>query len=382
MSGLPPLPEPGLLFTLASFVAIIAVLVIVHEGGHYLAGRLFGARIEAFGVGFGPELIGRTDRRGVRWRVNAVPLGGYVKFVGDMNEASQLDPAILALPEQERRGLFAFLPLWQRAIIVAAGPAINFLFAILVLALYNLSVGYYTAPAQVAQVLPGSAAAAAGFQVGDKVLRVDGTSVDRFEDMVHEVMTSTGAPLTIDIDRAGKPVQLVVRPRFVETVDRFGNVSRVPQLGIASPPERLRPVGPAAALRWAALDTWGITRSIGRAIRQVVLGERALTDMGGPVQTAKIAGEQASLGLAATVRFLAFFSINIGFINLLPIPMLDGGHLLLYGIEAVRRRPLADAVQQWAFMSGFAALMSLMAVLTWYDMGKVGVWQRLSGWLG
>jgi regulator of sigma E protease len=382
MSGLPLLPHPGLLFTLASFIGIIAVLVIVHEGGHYLAGRLFGARIEAFGVGFGPELLGRTDRRGVRWRINAIPLGGYVKFVGDMNEASQLDPALMALPERERRGLFAFLPLWQRAFIVAAGPLINFLFAIAVLAIYNLSVGYYTAPAQVAQVLPGSAAAQAGLRVGDNVLRVDGTKVDRFEDMVHIVMTSTGGPLALDVDRAGQTLRLMVTPKMVGTVDRFGNVNRVPQLGIASPPERLRPVGPVAAVRWALLDTWGITTAIGRAISQVVLGERALTDMGGPVQTAKIAGEQASLGLAATVRFLAFFSINIGFINLLPIPMLDGGHLLLYGIEAVRRRPLADAVQQWAFMSGFAALMSLMAVLTWYDIAKVGLWQSLSGWLG
>ncbi|MCU0890489.1 MAG: RIP metalloprotease RseP [Sandarakinorhabdus sp.] len=382
MNVLPLLPQPGLLFTLASFIGIIAVLVIVHEGGHYLAGRLFGARIEAFGVGFGPELIGRTDRRGVRWRLNAVPLGGYVKFVGDMNEASQADPAVLALPERERRGLFVFLPLWQRAVIVAAGPLINFLFAILVLALYNLNVGYYTAPARVAQVLPGSAAATAGLQAGDKVLEVDGTAVDRFEDIVHIVMTSTGAPIRLDIERGGRPLTLQVAPRMVENVDRFGNINKVPQLGIASPREELRPVGALAALRWAVVDTWGITTAIGRAIRQVITGERALTDMGGPVQTAKIAGEQASLGMAATVRFLAFFSINIGFINLLPIPMLDGGHLLLYGIEAVRRRPLADAVQQWAFMSGFAALMSLMAVLTWYDMDKVGVWQRLSGWLG
>jgi regulator of sigma E protease len=382
MSELPLLPQPGLLFTLASFIAVIAVLVIVHEGGHFLAGRLFGARIEAFAVGFGPELFGRTDRRGVRWRVNAVPLGGYVKFVGDMNEASQVDPALLALPENERRGLFAFLPLWQRAIIVAAGPAINFLFAVLVLALYNFNVGYYVSPAKVAEVRTGSAAAAAGMQAGDRVLAVDGTRVERFADMVHIVMTSTGEPVLLDVERGGQRLVVRVTPRMVETVDRFGNVNRVPQLGLLSPPEALRPVGLVEAVRWAAIDTWGITVAIGRTIRQVVMGERALADMGGPVQTAKIAGEQASLGFAAVVRFIAFFSINIGFINLLPIPMLDGGHLLLYGIEAVRRRPLADAVQQWAFMSGFAALMSLMLVLTWHDMGRVGFWQSLSGWLG
>jgi regulator of sigma E protease len=376
------LPQPGLLFTLASFIAIIAVLVVVHEGGHYLAGRLFGARIEAFGVGFGPELLGRTDGRGVRWRLNAVPLGGYVKFVGDMNEASQLDPALLTLPEAERRGLFAFLPLWQRAIIVVAGPLINFLFAILVLALYSMAVGHMASPPVAQQVMPGSAAAAAGVRPGDRIVSIDGASVERFEDIVHQVATGTGTPMQLEIDRAGQRLALTVTPNLVKTVDRFGNISRVPQLGLARPADVARDVGVIDAFRWAVIDTWGITKAIGRGIRQVVTGERPLADMGGPVQTAKMAGEQASLGFASTVIFLAFFSINIGFINLLPIPMLDGGHLLLYGIEAVRRRPLADAVQQWAFMSGFAALMSLMAVLTWYDMGKVGVWKNLAGWLG
>jgi regulator of sigma E protease len=376
------LPQPGLLFTLASFIAIIAVLVVVHEGGHYLAGRLFGARIEAFGVGFGPELLGRTDGRGVRWRLNAVPLGGYVKFVGDMNEASQLDPALLTLPEAERRGLFAFLPLWQRAIIVVAGPLINFLFAILVLALYSMAVGHMASPPVAQQVMPGSAAAAAGVRPGDRIVSIDGQSVERFEDIVHQVATGTGTPMQLEIDRAGQRLALTVTPNLVKTVDRFGNISRVPQLGLARPADVARDVGVIDAFRWAVIDTWGITKAIGRGIRQVVTGERPLADMGGPVQTAKMAGEQASLGFASTVIFLAFFSINIGFINLLPIPMLDGGHLLLYGIEAVRRRPLADAVQQWAFMSGFAALMSLMAVLTWYDMGKVGVWKNLAGWLG
>jgi regulator of sigma E protease len=376
------LPQPGLLFTLASFIAIIAVLVVVHEGGHYFAGRLFGARIEAFGVGFGPELLGRTDGRGVRWRLNAVPLGGYVKFVGDMNEASQLDPALLTLPEAERRGLFAFLPLWQRAIIVVAGPLINFLFAILVLALYSMAVGHMASPPVAQQVMPGSAAAAAGVRPGDRIVSIDGASVERFEDIVHQVATGTGTPMQLEIDRAGQRLALTVTPNLVKTVDRFGNISRVPQLGLARPADVARDVGVIDAFRWAVIDTWGITKAIGRGIRQVVTGERPLADMGGPVQTAKMAGEQASLGFASTVIFLAFFSINIGFINLLPIPMLDGGHLLLYGIEAVRRRPLADAVQQWAFMSGFAALMSLMAVLTWYDMGKVGVWKNLAGWLG
>ena len=191
MSELAFLPQPGLIFTLASFIAMIAVLVVVHEGGHYLAGRLFGAKIEAFGVGFGRELLGWTDRRGVRWKINAIPLGGFVKFVGDMNEASQVDPAILSLPEKERRGLFAFLPLWQRAIIVAAGPAINFLFAILILAGFNLALGHQASPPVVERVMPGSAAERAGVAVGDRILSVDGKAVERFEDITASIKIVT-----------------------------------------------------------------------------------------------------------------------------------------------------------------------------------------------
>lgn len=382
MSELAFLPQPGLIFTLASFIAMIAVLVVVHEGGHYLAGRLFGAKIEAFGVGFGRELLGWTDRRGVRWKINAIPLGGYVKFVGDMNEASQVDPAILSLPEKERRGLFAFLPLWQRAIIVAAGPAINFLFAILILAGFNLALGHQASPPVVERVMPGSAAERAGVAVGDRILFVDGKAVERFEDITAEVVTGTGNRVELLVQRGTTQRRVVVTPKMVESTDRFGNVSRHPRLGILRPAEVVQQVGVPDALRLAVIDTWSITQTIGRTLRQVVVGERAITEMGGPVKTAQIAGQQASLGLLSAVAFMAFFSINLGFINLLPIPMLDGGHLLLYGIEAVRRQPMAEKVQQWAFMSGFAALMSLMAVLTWHDMISVGLWNRLANLLG
>ena len=382
MSELAFLPQPGLIFTLASFIAMIAVLVVVHEGGHYLAGRLFGAKIEAFGVGFGSELLGWNDRRGTRWRINAIPLGGYVKFVGDMNEASQVDPAILSLPEKERRGLFAFLPLWQRAIIVAAGPAINFLFAILILAGFNLALGHQASPPVVERVMPGSAAERAGVVVGDRILSVDGKAVERFEDITAEIVTGTGNRVELLVQRGTAQRRIVVTPMMVETKDRFGNVSRHPRLGILRPAEVVQQVGVTDALRLAVIDTWSITQTIGRTLRQVVVGERDITEMGGPVKTAQIAGQQASLGLLSAVAFMAFFSINLGFINLLPIPMLDGGHLLLYGIEAVRRQPMAEKVQQWAFMSGFAALMSLMAVLTWHDMISVGLWNRLANLLG
>jgi regulator of sigma E protease len=377
------LPQPGLLFSLAAFIAMIAVLVVVHEGGHFLAGRMFDTKVDAFAFGFGRELFGWTDGKGVRWRLNAVPLGGYVRFTGDMNEASQTDPAVLKLPRAEREKLFAFKPLWQRTIIVAAGPAVNFLFAILVLAGFYMTLGHPTTPPVVAAVMPDSAAARAGLQVGDRILEIDGTRITRFEDVINIVISGTGQPVSMRIARdAGQPLSLTLTPAMVESKDRFGNVSRHPRLGIARGPQVVERVGPLPAIGHAITATGDITVSIGRTLRQVVLGERSLDELGGPIRTGQVAGQQASLGLASFVAFMAFFSINLGFINLIPIPMLDGGHLLLYAVEALRRQPLGEKAQQWAFMSGFAAIMSLMVVLTWNDLSLVGVWKQLAVWLG
>jgi regulator of sigma E protease len=376
------LPQPSLLFTLASYVVMVAILVVVHEGGHYLAGRLFNVKIDAFAFGFGRELFGFNDSRGTRWKVNAIPLGGYVKFTGDMNEASQPSPEVMALPVHEREGLFLFKPLWQRAIVVAAGPAINFVFAILILAGFYIALGHPFTPPVVSQVMPNSAAAAAGIVKGDRITRIDGEPVARFEDVVNRVMTGTGKPMVVTLDRGGSTLALTVTPRMTEMTDRFGNVSRVGRLGIARSAQVVEDVGPIKALAYGVSDTWDIVGSIAKTIRQVVMGERQLSDLGGPIKTGQVTGQQASLGVLSFIAFMAFFSINLGFINLIPIPMLDGGHLLLYAVEAVRRQPIGAKVQEWAFMSGFAALMSLMAVLTWNDLATVGVWDRLAGWLG
>jgi regulator of sigma E protease len=375
------LPQPGLIFTIATYVAMIAILVVVHEGGHYLAGRYFGCKIDAFAFGFGKELFGFDDKRGTRWKVNAVPLGGYVKFTGDMNEASQPDPEIMALPESERANLFVFKPLWQKAIIVAAGPLINFLFAIVILAGFYMALGHPLTPPVVSSVMPDSPAAAAGIKVGDRFVAIDGTKVDRFEDLVNTVMTSTGDPMHVVIARDGSEKTLTIVPKMVETTDRFGNVLRHGRLGVGRAGQVVEKVGPLQAIGYAIEDTGTIISGIAATLRQVVMGERSLSDLGGPVKAGQVTGQQASLGILSFIAFTAFFSVNLGFINLLPIPVLDGGHLLLYAVEAIRRQPIGAKVQEWAFMSGFAALMSLMVVLTWNDLGSVGVWQRLSGWL-
>lgn len=376
------LPQPGILFTLATYILMVAILVVVHEGGHYLAGRFFGVKIDAFAFGFGRELFGFNDRRGTRWRFNLVPLGGYVKFTGDMNAASQPDPALSALPTAEREALFLFKPLWQRAIIVAAGPLINFAFAILILAGVYLALGHPSTPPVVSAVLPGGPAATAGIAPGDRIIAVDGSSVARFEDIASAAMISSGSPMQVEFARDGVVRSVVITPRIVESVDRFGGVVRHGRLGIARSGEQVvERVGPFAALRYGAVDTWGITVSIARTLRQIVMGERSLDELGGPIKTGQVTGQQASLGVLSFIVFMAFFSINLGFINLVPIPMLDGGHLLLYAVEAVRRQPIGAKVQEWAFMSGFAAIMTLMVVLTWNDLSSVGVWARMSAWL-
>ncbi|WP_371870733.1 RIP metalloprotease RseP [Sandarakinorhabdus glacialis] len=375
------LPQPGLGFTLLTYILMVAVLVVVHEGGHYLAGRMFGIKIDAFAVGFGRELFGWNDKRGTRWKVNLVPLGGYVKFTGDMNEASQPSPEVLALPAAERADLFVSKPLWQRAIVVAAGPAINFAFAILILAGFYMALGHPLTPPVVSMVQPGSAAAKAGIVAGDRIVSIDGEAIGRFEDIVNTVMISTGEPMRVVIARGGSDKILTIVPAMVKSNDGFGNISRHGQLGIARGDKVIERVNPFEAVGYGISDTISITGSIASTLKQVVTGQRSLDELGGPLKTGQVTGQQASLGVLAFIAFMAFFSINLGFINLLPIPMLDGGHLVLYAVEAIRRQPIGARVQELAFMSGFAALMTLMAVLTWNDLGSVGVWDRLSGWL-
>jgi regulator of sigma E protease len=376
------LPQPGLMFTLATYILMVAILVVVHEGGHYLAGRWFGVKIDAFAFGFGRELFGFNDRRGTRWKFNLVPLGGYVKFTGDMNAASQPDAALAALPEADRAGLFLFKPLWQRAIIVAAGPLINFAFAILILAGVYMAIGHPSTPPVVSAVVADGPAAAAGLRPGDRILAIDDIVVDRFEDIANAAMVNAGAPMDVRFARGGLEKTVTITPKIVETQDRFGGVVRHGRLGIVRSGEQtVENVGPLTALRYGVADTWGITVSIARTLRQIVMGERSLGELGGPIKTGQVTGQQASLGVLSFIVFMAFFSINLGFINLVPIPMLDGGHLLLYAVEAVRRQPIGAKVQEWAFMSGFAAIMSLMVVLTWNDLSSVGVWARVAAWL-
>lgn len=374
---------PGLLLTILAFVLAIGPLVFVHEMGHYLAGRLFGVKAETFAIGFGREIAGFTDKRDTRWKIGWLPLGGYVKFAGDMNPAGQPDAAWLSLPPEERARTFQAKPVWQRAIIVAAGPAINFAAAILILAGFAYAYGETVVPPVVGQVMPGSAAATTSLRPGDRVTAIDGRAVMDFADIARYVQIRAGQSVTIDAVRGQSAFTTAATIGTDVQRDRFGNEYRVGRLGLrGAGTVDVRPVGLLRAPVVAVERTGEIVRMMVETLGQVISGRRSAKELGGPLSIAKVSGEQISLGLDAFVFFIALVSINLGFINLLPVPMLDGGHLLFYAIEAVRRRPLEPAAQEWAFRGGLIAILALMLFVTFNDLGNIGLWKNIAGLIG
>ena len=374
--------NPGFLLTVLAFVAVIGPLVFVHELGHYLVGRWCGVKAEAFSIGFGPELFAWVDKRGTRWRVAALPLGGYVRFKGDMNAASMTDPAWLQMPAKERAESFPAKPLWQRAAIVAAGPAINFLFAILIIATFAFVHGESRTPAVAGVVEQGSAADAAGIQVGDRILSFNGRAMDTYTDMVMYTRIRPGEPVDVVIDRGGKRLEIQTRIGAVMEDDGFGQQYRVGRLGIGASDPVVERVGLLRAPVVAIERTGQIVRTMVETLGQIVTGGRSVKELGGPLKIAQVSGQAATLGLESYIFFAALISINLGFINLLPIPMLDGGHLLFYGIEAVQRRPVSAQAQEWAYRSGLAVLMAMMLLVTFNDLSSFGLWKSLSGLIG
>ncbi len=373
---------PGILLTILSFMLVIGPLVFVHEMGHYLAGQIFGIKADAFAIGFGREIAGFTDRRGTRWKFGWLPLGGYVKFAGDMTPASQPSAEWLALPADERQRTFQSKPVWQRAIVVAAGPVVNFVVAIVILAGFALAYGDVRMPPVIGATVPGSAAALAGLQQGDRVTALGGRSVETFDDMARYARIRAGERTRIDVLRDGR---LVSRDVVIGTElqrDRFGNEYRIGRLGIAGGKPIVVRVSLLEAPAVAVKRTGEIVSMMVETLGQVISGRRSVKELGGPLSIAKVSGEQMSLGLDAYVFLIALVSINLGFINLLPVPMLDGGHLLFYAIEAVRRKPVGPDVQEWAYRGGLAAILALMLLVTFNDLGNFGLWKNLAGLIG
>lgn len=366
----------GALTYLLPFLFVLTVVVFFHELGHFLVARWCGVKIDAFSIGFGPEIVGFNDRHGTRWRLSWVPLGGYVKFHGDDSVASSPDSETLAqLSEEEKRSSFHLKPVAQRSAIVAAGPIANFLLAIVIFAAIFASVGKFVTPPRVDAITPDSAAAAAGFEVGDVVVSIDGTPIESFSDMQRIVSVNPDVPLDFVVDRGGAPVKLVATPQLREVDDRFGNTHRIGLLGIqrSAEPDEVSQVRYSipAAIWEGTKETWFVIDRTVSYLVGVVVGREAADQLGGPIRIAEMSGQVAQLGFLALLNLTAVLSISIGFLNLLPVPMLDGGHLLFYGIEAVRGRPLSERAIDIGFRVGLAFVLMLMLFATWNDIVNI-----------
>lgn len=370
---------PGLLWTVACFILVIGPLVFVHEMGHFLVARWCGVQVETFSIGFGREVFGWTDRHGTRWKVAWMPLGGYVRFAGDMNGASVEDTRWRQLPPDQRERVFHAKPLWQRAAIVAAGPIANFIAAIVILGSFAIAYGEGKTPPIVQTIQQGSPADLAGIKIGDRVTRLNGRSVETFDEIYPIIQDRPGITVDMTVLRAGRPLSLSVTPKTIEERDRFGNVYRIGRIGIGSIGQRvIEPVPLYKAPVVAARQTIDILDRMITGIWQLVTGRRSVEELGGPIRIAQMSGQAATLGWQEYVYLVALISINLGFINLLPVPMLDGGHLSFYAVEAIQRRPVSPRTMELAFRSGMYVLLALMVFVTLNDLASLGLW-RLTG---
>ncbi|BBF92255.1 RIP metalloprotease RseP [Blastochloris tepida] len=363
----------GVLGYALPFLFVLTIVVFFHEFGHFWVARRCGVKVEAFSIGFGPELFGFNDRHGTRWRVALVPLGGYVRFLGDENAASVPDgEAVRSMTEAERRVSFFHKTVGQRAAVVAAGPFANFLLAIVIFAGIFTLYGKQITAARVDRVEPGSAAEAAGFQPGDVVMSIDGRPIHSFSDMQRIVGANAGVPLTVEVERGGTRETLVATPELREKKDSFGNVLRTGILGLtrSTTPEDVtyERYDPFTALWMGVQESWFVIDRTVAYIGGLISGRESADQLGGPIRIAQLSGQVAGVGLVALLNLAAVLSVSIGLLNLFPVPMLDGGHLLFYAIEAVRGRPISERAQEMSFRIGLALVVMLMVFATWNDI--------------
>jgi regulator of sigma E protease len=363
----------GLIGYIVPFLFVLTIVVFFHELGHFLVARWAGVRVLTFSLGFGPELFGFNDRHGTRWKVSAIPLGGYVKFFGDDTEASTPSTETLAsMSAEERAGSFHHKKVGPRAAIVAAGPIANFLLAIVIFTCLFTFFGKPSTTARVDKIEANSAAAAAGFQVGDVVTAINGKVIGSFTDMQRIVGIHPGQQLTFNINRGQSTVVLRGTPELREVKDAFGNAHRLGVLGItrATAPGDVvtERVDPATALWLGVKETWFVIDRTLAYIGGVFTGREAADQVGGPLRIAQISGQVATIGMMALIHLAAVLSISIGLLNLFPVPLLDGGHLLFYAVEAVRGRPLSDRAQEMGFRIGLGLVLMLMVFATYNDI--------------
>jgi len=355
------------------YIIALSLLVFVHEFGHFWVARRCGVKIETFSIGFGGELFGWTDKLGTRWRVAWLPVGGYVKMFGDADASSRPDTEAAALMDAaDRRVSFVHKKLWQKALVVAAGPAANFLFAIVVMTVLFTTIGQPFTPPVIGTVMAGSAAERAGLKPGDFVETVDGVVVRRFEEFRQAIALDSGDPLTLGIKRNGDSVTVVATPDIVEEKDFLGNKTKISRLGLA--PSGLlvmRHEDPLTAIWQAGRETWSITTSSLTAMGQMITGRRSSDDLRGPIGMSQVIDQVSREGFIPMIQLLALLSISLGLINLFPIPVLDGGHLLFYAIEAVSRRPVSERALAVGFRVGFALIVSFYVFVMWHDLARL-----------
>ncbi|MXP27321.1 RIP metalloprotease RseP [Porphyrobacter algicida] len=362
---------------IVGFPLLLGPLVTVHELGHYLVGRWFGVQAQAFSIGFGKEILGWTDSRGTRWKLSVLPLGGYVQFKGDMNPSSMPERA----PEkQDFDGTFHNASLWKRALIVLAGPMTNLVVTILIIAGFFTLIGrpVPVSPERqltIASFTDTSPARKAGLKLGDRIVAIDGKTMTDFRDVQDAVMLYPDRTLGITVERDGTARTIDVTTESFEQKDRFGNLSKIGLIGVV--PEGVkfdyRPEGPIQSVISATEYSADMVRMMVTGIGQIFTGERSVRELGGPVKIAKFSGEFLSLGPLAFLNFVALISINLAFINLLPIPGLDGGHLAFYAAEAVRRKPVGPRGQEMAYRTGMALVLMLMIFVTINDLVSLPV---------
>jgi regulator of sigma E protease len=383
----------------APFLVVITVIVTIHESGHFFTARAFDVAIDRFSIGFGRAIASWRDKSGVEWRIGWLPLGGYVRFAGDDNAASIPDQTDLEAlrseiraregPGAERRYLY-FKPLWQRTLIVLAGPAANFLLAIALFSIFFGAFGQPMTSTRIDQVVPASAAAKAGFQKGDIVLTANGRRLESFEDLQFYVQYRAGVPIDFTVGRGGQVVHLLARPASVEEKSPFGGDQAIGMLGLTARGGFLKHFGPVGSLKMGVLKTWEVTSTTVFYLGRIVTGHVGADQLHSFVGIAHASGDITRQAFAAArtdkanifvatgfflIQLTAFLSVSVGLLNLLPIPILDGGHLLFYGYEAIARRPAGAAVQAAGYRVGLALLVGLMLFATWNDLQRLRVFQ-------
>lgn len=361
-----------------SFALVISVIVFVHEFGHFIVARWVGVKVEVFSIGFGRELLGRTDKHGTRWKLAMWPLGGYVKMYGDAGAASTGDNKKLKkMTAAQKKVSFHHKPLWAKAAVVAAGPVSNFILAIAVFTYFIFTVGLTSTQPIIGSVIKDSPAAHAGLRSGDRVLSVDGKKIKTFNDIPAAIITNLGTPVALQIERGNKQFIKTITPKEIEEKDVVGNTMKRPLIGFRSQKLTYEDVGLTKAVWAATVKTYDMCVTSLKVLGQMVHGERSVDELKGPLGIAKLSGDVTKQGegvkdtLQMFLWFVALLSVNLGMVNLFPIPMLDGGHLLFYCIEAVQGRPLAEKFQEYSFRFGFVLIAGLMALTLLNDVRQL-----------